>query len=86
MTPEEAIAAEVVRLARDELGFAYQGGPDEEMASRLDSLQLLSLVVAVENRFRVRLDEEDAAAARTLSALARLLSRKGASAALEVMP
>jgi len=86
VTREEAIAAEILRMAREDLGFAYQGGPDDEMASRLDSLQLLSLVVAVEDRFRVRLEDDDAAGTRTLAELARLLSGKGASVEAEAAP
>ena len=87
MSPREAaVAREIRRVCRGELRLDLEARDDEELSGRLDSLALLSLVVAVEDRFRVRLDEEDAAATRTLSDLARLLSRKGASAALEVMP
>lgn len=75
---EQAIAAEIVRLGREELRLAVEGGPDAELASALDSLQLLALVTAVEDRFRVRLSEEDAAATRSLADLARLVARKQA--------
>ncbi|HET7752651.1 MAG TPA: acyl carrier protein [Anaeromyxobacteraceae bacterium] len=77
MTPREAgIAAEILRVARTELQLEARIDEDEELASRLDSLALLSLVVAVEDRFRVILDDEDAAGTRTLSDLARLVARK----------
>jgi acyl carrier protein len=51
-------------------------GDDEELASRLDSLALLSLVVAVEDRFRILLTDEDAATARSLSDLARIVAAR----------
>lgn len=81
---EAAVAAEIRRLARDELRLEEQPGGDEEvLAERLDSLALLSLVVAVEDRFRVILTEEDAARARSLADLARLVA---ARAPAEVIP
>lgn len=73
---ERAIADEIRRLAREELAIAADPGPDEELASRLDSLALLSLVVAVEDRFRVILDDADATPTRSLADLARLVARK----------
>lgn len=72
---EEAVAREIRRIAREELRLAAP--PDgEELASSLDSLALLSLVVAVEDRFRVALTEEDAASARSLADLARLVAAR----------
>jgi acyl carrier protein len=77
MTPREAeIAAEIRRLAREELGIAAEPADDEELASRLDSLALLSLVVAVEDRFRVALDHLDAAGTRSLADLARAVAAR----------
>ncbi len=74
MTPrEEAVAREIRRLARDELQLALDAGDGEELAGSLDSLALLSLVVAVEDRFRVILTDDDAAGARTLADLARIV-------------
>jgi acyl carrier protein len=79
VTPRElAVAEEIRRLAQDELGIAVEAGLDEELASRLDSLALLSLVVAVEDRFRVALAEEDTARARSLGDLARLVASRTA--------
>ncbi len=84
MTPREAeVAAEIRRLARDELGLPVDAADDEELASRLDSLALLSLVVAVEDRFRVALSDDDAATTRSLDDLARLVA---ARAGPEVLP
>lgn len=76
------MAAEIRRIARDELRLEVDAGDDEELASRLDSLALLSLVVAVEDRFRVILTEEDAAAARSLADLSRLVAGRAAPEAL----
>jgi acyl carrier protein len=80
---QAAVAAEILRLAREELALA--GDPpalDEPLAGRLDSLLLLSLVVAVEDRFRVTLTDDDAAGTTTLSDLARLVAARTADPAL----
>ncbi len=76
-TAEAAVAAEILRIVREEVGFAGAlPGPDEPLAGRLDSLMLLTLVVAVEDRFHVLLDDDDSAGARTLSDLARIVSAR----------
>ena len=81
---EAAIAREILRIARDELKLEGDlPAPDEPLAERLDSLALLGLVVAVEDRFRVILTDDDAAEARTLADLARLV---GSRAAPEHLP
>jgi acyl carrier protein len=71
---EAAVAREIRRLCREELRLELEARDDEELAGRLDSLALLSLVVAVEDRFRVILTEEDAATARSLADLARIVA------------
>ncbi len=83
---ETAIAAEIRHLAQEELGLAVEAGDDEELAGRLDSLALLSLVVAVEDRFRVRIREDDAAVTRSLADLARLVADRTGPAAAEAAP
>ena len=76
---EEAVAREILRIARDELDLRGEPpGPGEPLAGRLDSLALLALVVAVEDRFRVVLDDDDAAGARTLEDLARIVAARTA--------
>jgi acyl carrier protein len=80
---EEAVAREIRRIAREDLRLAGLSGDTDELASSLDSLALLSLVVAVEDRFRVALTEEDAGTARSLADLARLVA---ARASAEVLP
>lgn len=81
MTQREAeLALEIRRIAREELGLEWEAEAGEPLAGRLDSLALLSLVVAVEDRFRVRIGEDDAAGARSLADLAAVVARKLAGA------
>jgi acyl carrier protein len=80
---EAAVAAEILRLAREELKLQGEvPAPDEPLAGRLDSLLLLSLVVAVEDRFRVVLTDDDTAGAATLADLARLVAARTTDAGL----
>ncbi len=80
---ETAVAREIVRIAREELRLE---GPvpaaDEPLARSLDSLALLGLVVAVEDRFEVILADDDAAGARTLADLARIVAARAPAARL----
>jgi acyl carrier protein len=72
------VAAEILRLAREEVQL--EGEPpdaDLPLAGQLDSLSLLALVVAVEDRFRVALSDDEAARASTLADLARLVCARG---------
>jgi acyl carrier protein len=73
---EVEIAAEIRRIAREDLGLDAALGDREALAGRLDSLALLSLVVAVEDRYRFRLTEEDARGATCLADLARVIAAK----------
>lgn len=73
---ERAIAEEIRSLVRRELRVEEPFDDDEELAARLDSLLLLALVTAVEDRFRVVLSEEDAAGTRSLADLARVVARR----------
>jgi len=82
VNPREAeVAAEIRRLAREQLADGAAFGDEEELASRLDSLQILALVTAVEDRFRVVLTPDDAAGTRSLADLARLVSRRAGEGA-----
>jgi len=78
---EAAVAGEILRLACEQL--ALEGPPprlDEPLSGRLDSLQLLTLVVAVEDHFQVVLTDDDASRATTLEEVARLvIERAGPS-------
>jgi acyl carrier protein len=73
---EAAVAREILRIGRDELRLDGEPVPGEALAARLDSLALLALVVAVEDRFHVVLTDDDAASTRTLEDLARLVAAR----------
>jgi len=80
---ETAVAQEIVRIAREELRLeGAPPAPDEPLAETLDSLALLGLVVAVEDRFHVILGDDDAAGARTLADLARIVAARAPVALL----
>jgi acyl carrier protein len=71
---EEAVVGELLRLARQQLVLEGRPpAPQEPLAGRLDSLQLLTLAVAVEDRFHVILTDDEAAEASTLLEVARLV-------------
>ena len=75
MSEQEArVAAEILRIARDELRLEGRARAGRGAGARLDSLALLSLVVAVEDRFRLVLTDDDAAGTRSLEDLARLVA------------
>lgn len=77
MTEREAlVAAEILRIAREDLKLEGDPAPGEALAAQLDSLALLALVVAVEDRFHVILTDDDAAGTRTVEDLARLVAAR----------
>ncbi len=80
---ESAVAREILRIAREDLRLEGDPVPGESLASALDSLALLALVVAVEDRFRVVLTEDDGATARTLEDLSRIVA---ARTCVEILP
>jgi acyl carrier protein len=73
---EAAVAREIRRIAAEELRLEGDPGDGAPLAARLDSLALLALVVAVEDRFHVVVSDEDAAHTRTLEDLARLVAAR----------
>ncbi len=84
---EAAIAGEILRIARDELGLVgAPPAPDAALAGALDSLQLLSLIVAVEDRFRIVIEDDDAAETRSLADLARLVAARADASLLPAVP
>jgi acyl carrier protein len=87
VTPlEAAVAEEILEVARQVLAFeGAPPAPDEPLAARLDSLRLLTLAVAVEDRFQVALTDDEAAAARTLADLARLVAARAPAARLPAL-
>lgn len=72
---EEEVLAELRRIVRDELELDRAIEPTAELIADLglDSLAALSLVVALEDRFRVVLDDLDADRIRTVLDLVRLV-------------
>lgn len=74
----EDVVAEIARVAREELGLPREVQPGDDLVTdvQLDSVGLLTLAVALEDRFRVALTEEDAAGVRTVAELAALVLRR----------
>jgi len=74
----DEVLVEIRRLLRDELGLSREARPGDDLVTdlELDSVGLLTLVVGLEDRFRVALREEDAAAVRTVGDLATLVIRR----------
>ena len=74
---DEALA-EIRRVLREELGLSREVRAEDDLVSdlQLDSVALLTLVVGLEDRFRVALEEQDAAAVRTVRDLAALVESR----------
>jgi acyl carrier protein len=74
----DEVLLEIGRVLREELGFPAEPRPGDNLVTdlQLDSVGLLTLVVGLEDRFRVALKEEDAAAVRTVGELAALVLRR----------
>lgn len=75
---DEEILAGLSEIARTHLqweGTLSEGMPLVETLS-LDSLRLLTLVVEVEDRFRIRLDEADETSIGTVGDLVAAIRRK----------
>ena len=70
--------AEIARVLRDELGLSREvkAGDDLVTDLQLDSVGLLTLVVGLEDRFRVALAEDDASRVRTVAELAALIAQR----------
>ena len=73
----------IEEVVRGELGLKVTVLPESELLKdlRLDSLSLMTLVVALEDRFLVALEEDDAAHVTTVSDLADLIVRRVREAA-----
>ena len=77
----EALAA-IDSVLRSELQLDRPARPEDQLAAdlQLDSVSLLTLVVELENRFRVALREEDAAQVKTVADLAALVATRALEA------
>lgn len=79
MTPgEEEVLEEIRFIAAHELEIDRPIDPDDELAGdlQLDSVAKLTLVVALEDRFRLRIDDADASGLRTVLDLVRLVDSR----------
>lgn len=81
-SPDPTLLDEVAELARRETGWSGSLAPEMRLVEDLglDSLRLLALAVAVEDHFRLCLDEEDEAEISTVGDLVRIIERKRAAA------
>ena len=74
----DEVLAEIGRVLREELGHSREPRAEDDLVAdlQLDSVGLLTLVVGLEDRFRIALAEEDAAAVRTVGDLAALVAQR----------
>lgn len=73
------IGDEIRRVALDAIGVEVVGDPTLDELG-LDSLQRLTLAVALEDRFRVALTDVDGGGVPRLSDLARVIAERGGAA------
>lgn len=77
MTPElSALDTELRALARAELRLADDEPIPTHLADTLDSVQRLTLVVAIEDRYEICFDPEDDQGAQTFDDVVRLVHQK----------
>jgi acyl carrier protein len=78
---DEALLALIGEIAQTRLGYAGTLTPDTRLveALALDSVRLLTLVVELENRLEVCLDEGDEQGVETVGELIELLRRRHAA-------
>ncbi len=74
MSPD-VIRQMLVEIMHDELEWTGQL-PDSDLASAFDSMQRLTLVVAIEDRFHICLDDEDEQGLRTIEDLIAMIGKK----------
>lgn len=78
----DEVIAEIQRVCREELELerALSASDDLLKDLELDSMGLIVVAVGVENRFRVKLSEEDSVGVRTVGELAELVVRRAMEA------
>ena len=83
MASEAEVLDTIRSIARTELELEQPVDPGDDLLADLglDSLGLTVLAVGLENRFRVRLSQEDAVDVRTVADLARLVVRRAEATA-----
>ena len=79
----QAALVEIRRILAEELEWTGRVEPAHELLGdlQLDSLGLTVLAVGLENRFRVKLTEEDSAGILTVADLMRLVAARTAESA-----
>lgn len=77
---EQEVLAEIRRIAAEELEWKNVIEPSHELIRdlQLDSLGLTVMAVGLENRFRVKLSEEDAQGIHTVEDLTKLVASRAA--------
>jgi acyl carrier protein len=75
---EGDVVTEIRRILGEELEWKGAVEPAHDLLKdlQLDSLGITVLAVGLENRFRVKLSEEDAAGVLTVADLAKLVTRR----------
>jgi acyl carrier protein len=70
----------IAAVAREHLGWEGVLHPEMRLVGelRLDSLKLLTLAIEVENRFRIRLDDQDESAIETVADLVAAIRKRRA--------
>lgn len=78
MPDRHEVIAVIGRVLRDEVGLRRAVRAEDDLLTdlQLDSVGLLTLVVGLEDHFRVALAEQDAAAVRTVGDLASLVAAR----------
>ena len=73
-----AILAGIAEVAREHLGWEGPVTPEMRLVEdlRLDSIRLLTLAAEVENRFEIRLGEEEEAGIETVGDLVSIVEKK----------
>lgn len=82
---EDLVLQEIVRVVREEVGFGREVVPAHKLVDdlSLDSIHLTTLAVALEDRFRVLLSDEEATKIETVGELARLVVERARAAGAE---
>ncbi len=80
---ETEILARITEVARIHLNYSGRVSKDMPLVEtfELDSLRLLTLVVEIENAFRIRLDDQDEQSLATVGDLLKVIGRKVAVSA-----
>ena len=76
----DEVLQEIRRVVKDELGVEREVRLEDDLLTdlQIDSVGLLTLVVGLEDRFRIALAEEDAASVRTVRDLVALVAARRA--------